>query len=109
MADEAKCTICGEPMPPGEEMFKYHGYSGACPAPALPAPLTDAECLTTRIYDTLAAINDAVAVGDDGYARFGSTSDADRLRDLVRELEPAALACHERMAQRELRLAKEND
>lgn len=30
----AKCELCGEPMPPGEEMFKYHGYSGPCPAPA---------------------------------------------------------------------------
>lgn len=37
----AKCTLCGEPMPPGEEMFYYHGYSGACPKPPLkesPAP-----------------------------------------------------------------------
>ncbi len=24
----AKCTICGEPMPEGEEMFNYHGFSG---------------------------------------------------------------------------------
>lgn len=29
------CELCGEPMPPGEEMFKYHGYSGACPKPPL--------------------------------------------------------------------------
>lgn len=48
----------------------------------------------TRIYDILAGINDHVELGDDGYARFGSTSDADRLSDLVRELEPAALADH---------------
>jgi hypothetical protein len=27
----AVCEICGEPMPPGEEMFKFHGYSGPCP------------------------------------------------------------------------------
>ena len=32
------CTICGEPMPPGEEMFKFHGYSGDCPKPPLPKP-----------------------------------------------------------------------
>ena len=32
-----KCGLCGEPMPPGEEMFKYHGYSGACPKPPLTA------------------------------------------------------------------------
>jgi hypothetical protein len=30
-----RCTLCGEPMPPGEEMFKYHGYSGPCPKPPL--------------------------------------------------------------------------
>lgn len=33
-----KCELCGEPMPPGEEMFKYHGYSGPCPKPALTVP-----------------------------------------------------------------------
>ena len=26
-----RCELCGEPMPDGEEMFKYHGYSGSCP------------------------------------------------------------------------------
>ncbi len=31
-----KCELCGEPMPIGEEMFKYHGYSGNCPKPPLP-------------------------------------------------------------------------
>lgn len=30
----AKCALCGEPMPEGEEMFKYHGFSGPCPKPA---------------------------------------------------------------------------
>lgn len=34
----ANCTVCGEPMPPGEEMFKFHGYSGDCPKPPLPKP-----------------------------------------------------------------------
>jgi hypothetical protein len=27
----AICEICGKPMPAGEEMFKFHGYSGPCP------------------------------------------------------------------------------
>ena len=31
MSEQAKCELCGEPMPPGEDMFKYHGYSGPCP------------------------------------------------------------------------------
>lgn len=25
------CQLCGEPMPTGETMFKFHGYSGPCP------------------------------------------------------------------------------
>jgi hypothetical protein len=35
-----KCELCGEPMPPGEEVFRYHGYSGPCPKP--PAPKVSA-------------------------------------------------------------------
>ena len=38
MSEQAKCDLCGEPMPPGEEMFKFHGYSGDCPKPPLPRP-----------------------------------------------------------------------
>lgn len=33
--EKAVCSICGEPMPKGEEMFKIHGYSCACPKPPL--------------------------------------------------------------------------
>lgn len=33
------CGICGEPMPAGQEMFKYHGYDGnPCPKSPLPKP-----------------------------------------------------------------------
>lgn len=32
----SNCGLCGEPMPAGEEMFQYHGYSGPCPKPPLP-------------------------------------------------------------------------
>jgi hypothetical protein len=32
----APCTLCGEPMPVGEEMFQFHGYSGNCTKPPLP-------------------------------------------------------------------------
>jgi hypothetical protein len=40
--DKATCTLCGEPMPAGEEMFKYHGLSGPCPKPPLPRPSIEA-------------------------------------------------------------------
>lgn len=36
MSDEQPlCELCGEPMPKGEEMFKFHGYSGPCPKPPI--------------------------------------------------------------------------
>lgn len=38
MSEISRCGLCGEPMPEGESMFKYHGYSGPCPKPRLPLP-----------------------------------------------------------------------
>ena len=29
--EKAVCELCGQPMPKGEEMFRYHGYSGPRP------------------------------------------------------------------------------
>ncbi len=29
-SERVLCQLCGEPMPQGEEMFLYHGYSGGC-------------------------------------------------------------------------------
>jgi hypothetical protein len=37
-ADSVICGLCGEPMPPGEQMFKYHGFSGPCPKPPCNLP-----------------------------------------------------------------------
>jgi hypothetical protein len=36
MNEQAVCALCGEPMPEGEEVFNYHGYSGPCPKPPKP-------------------------------------------------------------------------
>lgn len=36
--ETAKFSICGQPMPEGETMFKFHGYSGPCPKPPLLQP-----------------------------------------------------------------------
>ena len=46
-----KCKLCGEPMPAGEEVFKYHGYSGPCPKPPLPKDAIAAA--VDRITDVL--------------------------------------------------------
>ena len=44
MSDEkAVCQLCGEPMPEGEQMFNYHGYSGPCPKPLVRVATTCAK------------------------------------------------------------------
>jgi hypothetical protein len=35
---EALCELCGNPMPPGEEVLKFHGYSCNCPPKCPPCP-----------------------------------------------------------------------
>ncbi len=48
----AKCKLCGEPMPEGEEMFYYHGYSGDCPKPPLPKIIPPiSEKIATILFD----------------------------------------------------------
>jgi hypothetical protein len=42
LAKANRCQLCGEPMPPGEEMFNYHGYSGPCPERRTSDEATDA-------------------------------------------------------------------
>ena len=49
MTKKAICELCGEPMPPGEEMFKYHGYSGDCPKP--PLPILEKRPVAWRVRD----------------------------------------------------------
>lgn len=46
---KATCNICGEPMQPGEEMFKFHGSMGPCPKPPLPQPPTLEELLRMTV------------------------------------------------------------
>jgi hypothetical protein len=41
----ATCGLCGKPMPPGEEMFQYHGYSGPCPTAEVAATVVDGVAL----------------------------------------------------------------
>lgn len=53
--EKVNCTVCGDPMPEGEQMFNYHGYSGPCPKPPLPRKKTLAEAAkeTTGIMNSV--------------------------------------------------------
>lgn len=44
----SNCELCGEPMPEGEEMFKFHGYSGPCPKP--PDHVSKTEAIVEYIF-----------------------------------------------------------
>lgn len=59
------CSICGEPMPPGEEMFKFHGYSGSCPKPPLPSFVS----VMAIALDDAAYLRDLAAYIDPVYKR----------------------------------------
>jgi hypothetical protein len=55
--DTPNCELCGEPMPVGEEMFKYHGYSGPCPKTTkvkhTPGPWASRDATPTEIPSLL--------------------------------------------------------
>lgn len=61
-ADPARCELCGEPMPPGEGMFKYHGYSGPCPKPPLKRAADPvAEAIAARLSAALSSVHELKA------------------------------------------------
>ncbi len=57
-----KCELCGEPMPAGETMFKYHGFSGSCPKPPLKRSPTVKSVLVSLPGDVQDFECDAVVV-----------------------------------------------
>jgi hypothetical protein len=72
------CKICGEPMPAGEQMFHYHGYSCPCPKPPLkrepeydPAGAPKLE-LTELERAALAVLNTIKAAADGGLIKLST-------------------------------------
>ena len=51
--ESVNCEICGDPMPEGETMFKFHGYSGPCPKPPLKKPREAAPIMKYFAYSHL--------------------------------------------------------
>ena len=71
-------------MPRGEEMFKFHGYSGPCPKASLPSPPTEIEAL----YQQLTSMEDKYLV-EKGMRRLNS-GESESLRQ---QLSAALAAC----------------
>lgn len=85
-----RCELCGEPMPEGESMFKFHGFSGPCPAPPLPRPAainwqTSHERALARIAELEAALHLMRCERDE--ARACIDVSADRITELRTALE----------------------
>lgn len=103
MSKEPVCELCGEPMPPGETMFKFHGYSGPCPKPPLRSLLSQPKLATSsekdwRAYyenkcreqrNRIAALESAVQRLRDAYPRVcisGNVVQARLLRGAIAQL-----------------------
>lgn len=78
MGERPCCALCGEPMPEGEEMFRYHGYSGPCPKPQpAAAPVPDGE--RVREYERLMLQLETAIQEDDSIGEDSARADLDRL------------------------------
>lgn len=82
MTEIARCQLCGEPMPQGETMFNYHGYSGPCPKPPLPRPSVEAVVEYLHYQDRDEFILAVKANGEIWYeARFDTVAERQRCHD----------------------------
>lgn len=61
LGERALCELCGEPMPPGEQMFKFHGYSGDCPKPPLERPISDDQKLVADLSAIWLRLNPSIS------------------------------------------------
>jgi hypothetical protein len=92
------CSICGEPMPEGEGMFKFHGYSGPCPKPPKPQLLPHMQ----RVVEEKAALDEKLVK----LLKFLQTStfnelteaERSRLRQQVRFMDGYSAVLKERIA-----------
>lgn len=62
-APVAICELCGHPMPAGEEMFRFHGYSCECPKPAQFLTAEDGE-FNGNVPDEVEASRPPIAATD---------------------------------------------
>ena len=73
------CELCGEPLPAGEEMFKYHGFSGNCPKPPKQTTQVVAEYIFRDMRDGEFWID--IHINRSPYAKLGPfSSEAERQR-----------------------------
>ena len=86
--EKAICKLCGEPMPEGEEMFNYHGYSGNCPKPPLPRPAEPeqaaSEAMIEKVWEAFHGIPNP---SNDDIAEFTLEQIAQRTAELEKRVE----------------------
>ena len=97
MTDRPTCELCGHPMPAGEEMFNYHGYSGPSPSPALmkPKPKPDPITALLKEYPPAHKVGCPKAPNVIWTSRKGCTCGLDALLTSLRGATTPAFQCHE--------------
>lgn len=92
MSEKPKCVICGEPMPAGEKMFKFHGYSGDCPRPPISRdtghPLADKlrarwQSNSSAVMDAHGGVYHGQLVGEASVLMAEAATEIDRLTALL--------------------------
>lgn len=84
LEEQPKCELCGHPMPEGEEMFNFHGYSGPCPGPPIAQPkMRDKDEIIMEMEQRLAAAEPALR----------EIADFDEVEDTGGDLEDVAIQC----------------
>lgn len=95
-SDVALCGVCGHPMPPGETMFKFHGYSGPCPAPPLPKKPVDIEIVKDKgdnaSLNQLARTLRTLRYDSQCFGDLLATLSLSRNRDAIKSGDSAALS-----------------
>lgn len=97
--NDNRCELCGEPMQPGESMFKYHGSLGPCPKPPLTATKDTKHDKTRPGYENFRKIAEQVAVGNSSLFRTKMTSDA--VDDLIEDITACMCGVYEQGLARE--------
>ena len=83
------CELCGEPMPEGETMFKFHGYSGPCPKPPIQKQIQPVEKELQAVRDAFQRIEASLRthLQDTWHSTYKAEDDLNLVRQALTEYE----------------------
>ncbi len=82
----SNCELCGDPMPAGEEVFKFHGFSGPCPKPPMDKGPSPAMLLSIDAKNEAAML---LTLCEPGTTTLLSNATLDRVIDILQRVAKA--------------------